>query len=68
MCTIIQDIPVMVDPTLSWEEINKIVTEIIQDWAWEGRTLGKIELLSDGQLVHICSYEKPSVKLVPLKS
>lgn len=68
MCTIIQGIPVMVDPTLSWEEINKIVTEIIEDWAWEGRNLGKIELLSDGQLVHICSYEKPSVKLVPLKN
>jgi len=68
MCTIIQGIPVMVDPTLSWEEINKIVTEIIEDWAWEGRNLGKIELLSDGQFVHICSYEKPSVKLVPLKN
>ena len=68
MCTIIQGIPVMVDPTLSWEEINKIVTEIIQDWAWEGRNLGKIELLSDGQLIHICSYEKPSIKLIPLKN
>lgn len=66
MCTTIQGIPVMVDSTLSWEEINKIVAEIIQDWAWEGRNLGKIELLSDGQLIHICSYEKPSVKLVPL--
>ena len=68
MCTIIQGIPVMADSALSWEEINKIVAEIIQDWAWEGRNLGKIELLSDGQLVHICSYEKPSVKLMPLRN
>lgn len=68
MCTIIHGIPVMIDPTLSREEINKIVNEIIQDWAWEGRNLGKIELLSDGNFVHICSYAKPAVKLIPLSN
>lgn len=67
MRTTIQGIPVMVDPPLSLTQINTIVTEIIQDWAWEGRNLEKIELISDGQLLHICSYEKPSVKRIPLE-
>jgi hypothetical protein len=67
MHTTIQGIPVMVDPSVSWKQINTIVAEIIQEWAWEGRNLEKIELLSDGQLLHICSYEKPSVKLIPLE-
>lgn len=67
MRTTIQGIPVMVDPPLSLTQINTIVTEIIQDWAWEGRNLERIELISDGQLLHIYSYEKPSVKLIPLE-
>lgn len=67
MRTTIQGIPVMVDPPLPLTQINTIVTEIIQDWAWEGRNLERIELISDGQLLHICSYEKPSVKLIPLE-
>ena len=68
MCTIIHGIPVVADPVLSRKEINKLVSDIIQTWAWEGRQLGKIELISDGQLIHICSYEKPLIKLVPLRS
>ena len=68
MCTIIHGIPVVADPTLSREEINRIVYELVQTWAWDGRQLGKIELIRNGQLIHICSYEKPSIKLVPLKN
>jgi hypothetical protein len=62
MCTIIHGIPVVVDPALSWEKINEIVAELVQTWAWEGRQLGKIELISDGQLVQVYSYEKPSIQ------
>jgi hypothetical protein len=65
MCTIIHGIPVVADPALSWEKINKIVAELVQTWAWEGRQLGKIELISDGQLVHVYSYEKPSIQFFP---
>lgn len=68
MCTVIQGIPVKADPALSRETIHQIVSEIIRDWAWEGRSLGKIELHSNGQLVQVYSYEQPSVKLVPLKN
>lgn len=67
MQTIIQGIPVTVDPALSLTRIHPIVADIILDWAWEGRNLEKIELLSDGQFIHICSYEKPLVRLIPLK-
>lgn len=62
----IQGIPVIVDPSIPWSKIKAIVTEVIQDWAWEGRNLERIELVSDGQLLHICTYERPSVKLIPL--
>jgi len=65
MCTIIHGIPVVADPTLSQEKINIIVAEVIQSWIWEGRQLGKIELLCDGKSVQVCSYEKPSIHFFP---
>lgn len=65
MCTIIHGIPVMADPALSVEKINRIVAELVQTWTWEGKQLGKIELICDGQLVHVYSYEKPSIRSFP---
>lgn len=65
--TVIHGIPVMADPALPKEEINELISDLIQTWAWEGRQLGKVELVSDGQLIHVCSYEKPSIQYVPLK-
>ncbi len=65
MDTIIHGVPVAADPTLSWEEINALVSELIQDWTWEGRQLGRVELIRDGQMIHICSYDNPSVTCVP---
>ncbi|SDE13728.1 hypothetical protein [Sporomusa acidovorans] len=67
MCTIIQGIPVMADPALSRKKINQLVCDIIKTWKWEGKELGKIELIYDGQLIHVISYEKPVVQLVPLQ-
>jgi len=58
----------MADPVLPKEEINELISDFIQTWAWEGRQLGKVELISEGQLLHVCSYEKPSIRSVPLKS
>lgn len=66
--TVIHGIPVMADPALPKEEINELISDLIQTWAWEGRQPGKVELVSDGQLIHVCSYEKPSIWSVPLKS
>lgn len=60
-------IPVRADPSLSREQINKLVYEVVQSWTWEGKTLGRIELIRDGQWVHICSYEQPFTQLVPIK-
>ncbi|MCC5468148.1 hypothetical protein [Pelosinus baikalensis] len=68
MYTIIHGIPVMADPALPREEINALISDLIQTWTWEGRQLGKVELVSDGQLIHVCCYEKPSIQYFPLKS
>lgn len=63
----IAGIPVRADLSLSSEEIRQIVCEISQAWTWEGRQLGRIELIRVGQWVHICSYEQPVTQLVPAK-
>jgi hypothetical protein len=64
----IHGIPIVADSALSTEEIDTLVFELVQEWAWEGRQLGKIELISNGNLVHICSYEKPSTRIVWLQN
>ena len=66
MSTIIHGVPATADPTLSWKEVSAIVADLVQTWTWEGRKLGKVELISAGQLVHVCAYEKPDVQIVPL--
>ena len=68
MCSIIHGIPVAADPALPREKINELVSDLIQTWAWEGRELGRIELIRTGQLINVYSYEKPSIKFVPLKN
>ncbi|MDF2572128.1 MAG: hypothetical protein K0R55_3732 [Sporomusa sp.] len=65
MNTIIQGISVIADPTLSLKETKRIVYDLIQDWTWEGKSLGKVELTCDGQWVHICSYGRPSFQTIP---
>ncbi|WP_094607696.1 hypothetical protein SPSIL_009460 [Sporomusa silvacetica DSM 10669] len=67
MCTSIHGIPVVTDPSLSREETNKLISDLIQDCAWEGRQLGRVELIRYGEWVHVCSYERPSIKLVSVK-
>jgi len=65
MNTIIQGISVTTDPTLTQEETIKIVSKLIKDWTWEGKKIGKVELIRDGEWIHICSYEQPSIQIVP---
>lgn len=67
MHTIIQGVPVHADPTLSPADIRKIAIDLIQSWAWEGRPLGKIEIIYDKKKIHIITYEKPSTKVIPLE-
>ena len=62
--TIIQGVPVLADSTLPSDEIYKIAVELIHIWAWEGKPLGKIELICDGNWIHACTYEKPSIKMI----
>jgi hypothetical protein len=66
MSLIVLGIPVTTDLTL--KETRRIVRELVQDWAWEGRQLGKVELIRDGQFVHVCSYEKPTVTAISLNN
>ena len=63
---VIKDIPVSASPSLSRAEMTQLWQEISQAWTWEGRQLGRIELIRDGQWVHVCSYEKPAIQTVPL--
>jgi len=64
MDTIIQGVPVFADPSISPEDIRKIAIDLIQSWAWEGRRLGKIELISDKNRIHAFTYEKSSGTLI----
>lgn len=65
MNTMIQGISVTTDPTLTKEETIKIVSNLIKDWTWEGKKIGKVELIRDGTWIHVCSYEQPSIQIVP---
>jgi len=65
MNTMIQGISVTNDPALTLEETTRIVSKIIKDWDWEGKQLGKIELIRDGIWIRICSYEQPSIQIIP---
>lgn len=62
----IYGIPIIAGSGLSQSETKKIIGDLVQAWAWEGRQLGKAELISDGQFVPVCSYEKPFVTVIPL--
>lgn len=69
MCnTIIHGILVESDSSLSGEEINNLVYEVIQSWTWEGKKLGKIEIIRDGQWMQVRSYEQPFIQLVPMRA
>jgi hypothetical protein len=63
--TIIQGVPVLADLALPPDDIHKIAMELIQAWAWEGRTLDKIELICDGSWIHACTYKKTSIEMIP---
>jgi len=65
MDTIINGIPVTTDPALTPEETNRIVYKLIKDWVWEGKQLGKVELIREGKWIRICSYEQPSIQIIP---
>jgi len=68
MCTIIQGIPVAADSILPENTIKRLVFELIKDWEWEGRELGRIELICDGNIIHVVSYGKPVVKRISLQN
>lgn len=67
MNIIIQGVPVAADPALDREKINALALDVIQSWNWEGRELGRIELIRDAQSIHVCAYEKPSIRRIPNK-
>jgi hypothetical protein len=60
----IQGIPVSVDSPLSHDKISQLVAEMRQMWNWEGRSIGKIEINSIGDMLHVYIYEPPSVKVI----
>lgn len=67
MCTtIIQGIPVAADPSLPQEQISQLVSELKQTWTWEGRQVGRVEIICAGQMIHLLTYEKPAFQCIPL--
>ncbi|HWR42350.1 hypothetical protein [Sporomusa sp.] len=64
--TIVQGIPVATDQSLLPEQINLIIAELKQAWAWEGRQVRRVEIICAGQMIHIESYEKPVLQCIPL--
>lgn len=67
MNIIIHGVPVAADPSLPREKINALALDVIQSWNWECRELGRIELVRDAQSIHVCVYEKPSIRRIPNK-
>ncbi|MBP2628709.1 MAG: hypothetical protein H6Q68_3420 [Firmicutes bacterium] len=68
MYAIIQGVPVFADSVLSKEKIQEIALDLIVTWTWEGRTIGKIELVCDEKGIHACMYEKACSKHIPWKN
>lgn len=64
--TIIQGISVEADPTLSQEQISQLISELKHTWTWEGRQIGRVEIIRDGQTLNLLTYEKPVLKSVSL--
>jgi hypothetical protein len=68
VCTIIiQGIPVTADSSLSQEQINQLVSELKQTWTWEGRQVGRIEIICAGPMIHLLAYDPPVFQCIPLK-
>lgn len=65
-CISINSISVEASQSLSQKEVTMLFNEIVRSWNWEGKKLGRLELIRDGQWVHVYSYEKPSIKIVSL--
>lgn len=68
MYTIIQGVSVFADPALPRAATRAIALELIQTWNWEGRALGKIELIYGNDQIHVQAYEKPFSKVIPWKN
>jgi hypothetical protein len=64
--TIIQGIPVATDSVLSQKHVKRLVTELKQTLAWEGRKVDRIEIRHDGQLIELLAYEKTALQVVDL--
>ncbi|MBP2628431.1 MAG: hypothetical protein H6Q68_3142 [Firmicutes bacterium] len=64
--TIIQGISVAADPSLSQEQISQLVSELKHTWTWEGRQIGRVEIICAGQMLNLLTYEKPVFKRIPL--
>lgn len=64
MCKMIHDILVIWDSSVSWEDIHDVVHDCIQTLTWEGKKLGRIECMRDGQQIHIHAFEKPFITTV----
>ena len=64
--TIIQGIPVATDSALSQKHVKRLVNELKQTLAWEGRKVDRIEIRHDGQLIEVLAYEKTALQVVAL--
>ena len=66
-CCIIQGVSVAADYTIPQNKIKGLVCEIIKTWQWEGKELGRIELIRCGQMINVVTFEKPVSQVVPIE-
>lgn len=62
----IDSIPIVASSSLTNEKITMLFHEIIQSWDWDGKQLGRVEFIQEGHLIRACSYERPSISIIPL--
>ena len=65
MNKVMQELIIVTDPMLSQEISKELINEIILDWQWEGKKPGRIEIVSDGQLIQALVYGQPSILTIP---
>ncbi len=61
---VVNGITVSADPSLTNEEIVRIVEEELFQWSQQNKPLGRLELVLDGENILIRAYEKSPIRRV----
>ncbi|HWR39571.1 MAG TPA: hypothetical protein VN611_08710 [Patescibacteria group bacterium] len=62
---IIEGIPVEADPQMSPKQLRQICRNIRRAWRWEGRSLGRMEIVRQEDAFFVRIYEAPVIRVYP---